>query len=111
MLSDKSTQNKTLLGDSTQHYFKLSYQPLFHITGSGPKNAGTPWQKVVFRKKTFSVKYGPPEALNIITILLNDIEEKTRHYLQSYYRKVVVTNQSYPKTNNQKSLFSFLSHQ
>ena len=70
-----------------------------------------PHRMQVFRKKTFSVKYGPPEALNIIKILLNDIEEKTRHYLQSYYGKVVVTNQSYPKTNNQKSLFSFLSHE
>ena len=65
----------------------------------------------VFRKKTFSVKYGPPEALNIIKILPDDIEEKIRHYLRSYYGKVVVTNQSYPETNNQKLLFSFLSHQ
>ena len=68
-----------------------------------------PHRTQVFRKKT-SVKYGPPEALNI-KILPDDIEEKIRHYLQRYYGKVVVTNQSYPKTNNQKSLFSFLSHQ
>ena len=65
----------------------------------------------VFRKKTFSVKYGPTEALNIIKILPDDIEEKIRHYLRSYYGEAVVTNQSYPETNNQKLLFSFLSHQ
>ena len=63
-----------------------------------------PHRMQVFRKKTFSVKYGPPEALNI-KILPDEREEKIRHYLQSYYGKVAVTNQSYPKTNNQKSLF------
>ena len=60
----------------------------------------------VFRKKT-SVKYGPPEALNIVKIIPDDIEEKIRHYLRRYYGKVVVTNQSYSKTNNKKSLFHF----
>ena len=64
-----------------------------------------------FLEKKTSVKYGPPEALNIIKIIPGDIEEKIRHYLQRYYGKVVVANQSYSKTNKQKSLFSFLSHQ
>lgn len=64
----------------------------------------------VFRKKT-SVKYGPSEALNIVKIIPDYIEEKIRHYLRRYYENVVVTNQSYSKTNNQKSLFSFLSRQ
>ena len=60
----------------------------------------------VFRKKT-SVKYGPSEALNIVKIIPDDIEEKIRRYLRRYYGKVVVTNQSYSKTNNKKSLFHF----
>ena len=76
---------------------------IFFLQGLAHKMQ-VPHRMQVFRKKTFSVKYGPPEALNI-KILPDDIEEKIKHYLQSYYGKVAVTNQSYPKTNNQKSLF------